>query len=181
MSLKGGGLGFASVSNLELDDTLGIQFSGRTSNPSDALLAAGRVYYNSTSKALVLYNGTKFSTIPSSYSHLTSKQTTKPNIAVTQQNGITAAAISAGSTDTAGVITTTGTNNNAGTTILTVTFNVAYAVAPVVVLTAANASGAGPNPPYVTSSTTGFVVTIPASATAGATPSWGYHAIEVGT
>ncbi len=111
--------------------------------------------------------------------HITSNQTTAPTIAVTQQNGITAAAITAGSSDVAGNFTTTGTNNNAGTTILTITFNATYTAAPKsVMLTAANASAAGPNPAYISSITaTTFVVTIPASASAGATPSWYYQVI----
>ena len=61
-----------------------------------------------------------------------------PTIAVTTQAGITAAAITAGSTDTCGTITTTGTSS--GATILDVTFGYAYAAAPkMVVLTPANA------------------------------------------
>lgn len=46
-----------------LDDTLGIQFSGRTSDPSDSDLAQGRLYYNSTSGALKWYNGTSWQTV----------------------------------------------------------------------------------------------------------------------
>lgn len=108
--------------------------------------------------------------------HLHTTQTTAPTIAVSQQNGITAAAITAGGSDVNGVITTTGTNNNGGASILQVTFNKTYTTAPkAVILTARNASGAGPNPPYVSAITaTTFDITIPASASAGATPSWNY-------
>ena len=107
--------------------------------------------------------------------HMTFNQTTAPTIAVTQQNGITAAAITAGASDVCGQITTTGTNNNGGTTILTVTFNKTYTVAPKdIQLQPLNASGALITP-YISSITaTTFVITIPASASSGATPSWSY-------
>lgn len=109
--------------------------------------------------------------------HIISGQTTAPTIAVTQQNGITAAAITAGSTDTAGTITTTGTNNNGGTTILTVTFNKTYTTAPkVVIVNEANNSAALAST-FITSTATTFVLTILASATSGATPSWTYFVI----
>jgi hypothetical protein len=110
--------------------------------------------------------------------HLTSNQTTAPTVAVGTQNGITAAAITAGSTDTNGNITTTGTST--GGTIFTVTFNQTYTVAPkIVILTPANAAGAAPNTqPYVSSITaTTFVVTIPGSGTYAATPSYNYLVI----
>lgn len=111
--------------------------------------------------------------------HLHTSQTTAPTIAVSQQNGITAAAITAGASDVNGIITTTGTNNNGGTSILQVTFHKTYTTAPkAVMLTARNASGAGPNPPYISDITaTTFDITIPASASAGATPSWNYLVI----
>jgi hypothetical protein len=110
--------------------------------------------------------------------HLTSNQTTAPTVAVGTQDGITAAAITAGSTDTNGNITTTGTST--GGTIFTVTFNQTYTVAPkIVILTPANAAGAAPNTqPYVSSITaTTFVVTIPGSGTYAATPSYNYLVI----
>lgn len=108
--------------------------------------------------------------------HIHTSQTTAPTIAVSTQNGITAAAITAGGTDVTGVITTTGTNDNGGATVLQVTFNKTYTSAPKsVTLTPRNASGAGPNPPYISAITaTTFDITIPASASAGATPSWSY-------
>lgn len=107
--------------------------------------------------------------------HLTSNQTTAPTIAVTTQNGITAAAITAGSTDVCGAITTTGTST--GSTVITVTFNKTYTTAPKVVqLTAANAAGGGVNSdPYISSITaTTFVITVPPSGVYAATPSWYY-------
>lgn len=107
--------------------------------------------------------------------HITSNQTTAPTIAVGTQDGITAAAITAGSTDTAGTITTTGTST--GGTVMTVTFNKTYTVAPKFVsLQPVNTSAAAPNTqPFVSSITaTTFVITIPASGTYAATPSYRY-------
>lgn len=106
--------------------------------------------------------------------HLTSNQTTAPTIVVTTQNGITAAAITAGSTDTCGTITTTGTST--GSTVITVSFNKTYTVAPkAVVITAANAAGGGVNTdPIVTQTATTFVLTIPSGGVYAATPSWTY-------
>lgn len=107
-----------------------------------------------------------------------------PTIVVTQQNGITAAALSATAGDAAGQITTTGTNNNGGTTILTVTFNKTYTTAPKAVIlqplnaSAALAVAANGNGTFVSSiSATAFAITIPANAAAGATPSWAYLVI----
>lgn len=109
--------------------------------------------------------------------HITSNQTTAPTIAVGTQNGITAAAITAGSTDTCGTITTTGTST--GGTVITVTFNKTYTVAPkVVCITAANAAGGGVNTdPIVTQTATTFVLTIPTGGTYAATPSWTYFVV----
>lgn len=107
-----------------------------------------------------------------------------PTISVTQQNGITNAAITAGGSDTAGIITTTGTNNNGGTTVLEVTFGKTYTTAPkAVILTPKNASAAKIATTsllgvYVSAtSATTFDITIPADAAAGATPSWSYLVI----
>ena len=105
--------------------------------------------------------------------HLRSEQTTAPTVAVTTQNGITAAAIAAGSGDTKGNITTTGTNNGTNT-VLTITFNMTYSVAPIVVITAANANAQACTY-YVTSTTTTFVLNFKGG---GATPSFNYTVIE---
>ena len=116
--------------------------------------------------------------------HLATRQTTKPTVAVGTQNGVTNAAISNGSTDTAGTITTTGTSA-AGDTIFTVTFEEAYAVAPVVFIQPANEAAAqnaddATSGAYVSSTTTGtFVVTIPGAS--GATPSFDYFVFEIGS
>lgn len=109
--------------------------------------------------------------------HLTSNQTTAPTIAVTTQNGITAAAITAGSTDTCGTITTTGTNNNGGNTVLTITFNKTYTVAPKAVIVTEVNNSAGIASIFVTTTATTFVLNIVASASSGATPSWTYTVI----
>lgn len=110
--------------------------------------------------------------------HITSNQTTAPTIAVGTQDGITAAAITAGSSDIVGTITTIGTST--GGTVMTVTFNKTYTVAPkFVALQPVNATAAAPNTqPYVSSITaTTFVITIPGSGTYGATPSYRYLVI----
>lgn len=116
--------------------------------------------------------------------HIHTAQTTAPTIAVTAQNGITAAAITAGATDVAGIVTTTGTNNGGGDTVLDVTFNKTYTTAPKTVgLSARNASAAKAAAtslavPFVSAiSATGFTITIPSDASAGATPSFEYQVI----
>jgi len=107
-----------------------------------------------------------------------------PTIAVTQQNGITAAAITAGGTDTCGIITTTGTNNNGGTSILQITFGKTYTVAPKgVVIYPVNAAGSKATTTvgtgtFVSATTaTTFDLTIPADPAAMATPSYAYIVI----
>ncbi len=105
--------------------------------------------------------------------HIKSEQTTAPTIAVTTQNGITAASVTAGSTDTKGNITTTGTNNGTNTG-LTITFNAAYTVAPTVVINSANANAQACTH-FITSTTTTFVLNF---AGGGATPSFNYIIIE---
>lgn len=102
-----------------------------------------------------------------------------PTIVVTSQAGITAAAITAGGTDTCGVITTTGTST--GATILDVTFGKTYTTAPKGVMIApANAAASMPNTSYFVSATsaTGFTITVAAGGTYAATPSWRYIVIQ---
>lgn len=107
-----------------------------------------------------------------------------PTIAVSQQNGITAAAITAGGTDTCGVITTTGTNNNGGTTILQVTFGKTYTTAPKAVLlfpansAASKIAATSLLGAFISAKTaTTFDITLPQDAGAVATPSWTYVVI----
>ena len=101
-----------------------------------------------------------------------------PTIAVSTQAGITAAAITAGGSDTCGVITTTGTST--GSTILTISFGKTYTTAPkAVLLSPANASASMPNTGYYVSSVsaTAFTITVAAGGTYAATPSWMYTVI----
>lgn len=160
----------ATTGSLSVINCLGITSGkGIVINATAATLTTG-FYFAANDAALNVFT-------VGANGHLTSNQTTAPTIAVTTQNGITAAAITAGSTDTCGTITTTGTST--GSTVLTVTFNKTYTVAPkAVVITAANAAGGGVNTdPIVTQTATTFVLTIPAGGTYAATPSWTYFVI----
>ncbi len=105
--------------------------------------------------------------------HLRSQQTTAPAIAVTMANGITAAAVATGSTDMKGIVTTTGTNNGTNT-VLTITFNGSFTVAPVVIISPANASAQSWTY-FVNSGTTTFTINFSGG---GATPSFNYMVIE---
>jgi hypothetical protein len=96
-----------------------------------------------------------------------------PSINVFALNGISAAAITVGSTDSKGSITTTGTNNSTNTQ-LNITFNSAYTVAPVVVITPNN-NAARTATYYVTSTTTSFSLFINGG---GVNPSFNYMVIE---
>ncbi len=107
--------------------------------------------------------------------HIRSEQTTKPTIAVTTANGITAAAVTTGSSDTKGNITTTGDNTGTNT-VLTITFNKAYAVAPIVVISAANATGQICTY-FVAATTTTFTLNFK-DGVVNATPSFNYMVIE---
>jgi collagen type VII alpha len=106
--------------------------------------------------------------------HLRSEQTTAPTIVVTIQDEITAAAITSGSTDTKGNITTTGINDALANTQLTITFNSTYSVAPIVVITPNNEAGRTTTY-YVTSTTTSFSIFF---QNGGATPSFNYFIME---
>lgn len=110
--------------------------------------------------------------------HIHTSQTTAPTIVVTSQVGITAAAITAGASDTCGTITTTGTST--GATILDITFNKTYTTAPKFVnISPANAAASMPNTAYFVSaiSATGFTITVAAGGTYAATPSWRFVVI----
>lgn len=120
--------------------------------------------------------------------HIKSAQITVPGIAVTTANGITGAsiAVTSHSTDTKGIITTTGTQNGTANTVLTITFQNAYNIPPVVLITPANggtvSSGAPTNAEacsyYVTSTTTTFSLYFVAPNGNGSTPSFNYFVIE---
>lgn len=113
--------------------------------------------------------------------HIHSKVSAVPPTAgITAAHGITAVALTAGATDTCGVITTTGTQDNTTDSTFTITFGKTYTVAPKsIVLFAANAAGAvGSSLPYLVSiSATAAVIGITKSAAAAATPSWCYQII----
>lgn len=141
-----------------------------------AVMTTGR-YYSANDGALDVWgigaNG---------HTHYT--QTTAPTIAVSTANGISAAAITAGGTDVNGIITTTGTNNAGGNTVLQVTFNKTYTVAPKAVLlfprnaAAAKIAATSLAGVFISAITaTTFDITIPSDAGAGATPSWDYLVI----
>lgn len=107
-----------------------------------------------------------------------------PAIAVSTPNGISAAALTAGATDTCGVITTTGTQDGSGDTVLQVTFGKTYTTAPkAVLLFPLNSSGSKVSTttlvrPYISArSATTFDITIPEDSAAGATPSFCYVVI----
>lgn len=118
-------------------------------------------------------------------SHIISNQAAAPTISVTTANGISAAAISTHSSDIAGVITTTGTNNAGGNSVLHITFSKVFPTGwiPRVVITplnsaAAKASDASLITPVVNNVTeAGFDVVMTSDASALPTPSWSYHVI----
>lgn len=103
--------------------------------------------------------------------HLHSLQTTAPTIAVTTQAGITAAAVTAGSTDTCGIVTTTGTST--GGTVITLTFNKTYTTAPkFAIINEANTAAITGQVSATSTTATTVVFSIPVAS--GATPSWTY-------
>ncbi|MGE3801101.1 MAG: beta strand repeat-containing protein [Candidatus Kapaibacterium sp.] len=97
--------------------------------------------------------------------HWTSQQTTAPTALPAGAN--VATTVLANETDVAGFINITTSGTPAAGAQGTVTFNAAYATAPIVVLTAANGAGAGVGA-YVTRTTTTFTVNfigVPAAST----------------
>ena len=135
-----------------------------------ATLTTGR-YYSANDGALEVFG-------VGANGHIHTAQTTAPTIVVTNQAGITAAAITAGASDTCGIITTTGTST--GATVLDITFHKTYTTAPkFVILSPANAAACMPNTAYFVSavSATTFTITVAAGGTYAATPSWRYFVI----
>lgn len=138
-----------------------------------AVLTTGR-YYSANDGATEVWgigaNGHIHSTVSAA----------PPSCAITAAHGITAATITAGATDTCGIITTTGTQDNTTDSTFTLTFGKTYTTAPKSVhLFAANAAGAvGSSLPYLVSiSATAAVFGVSKSASAAATPSWMYQVI----
>ena len=106
--------------------------------------------------------------------HFRSEQTTIPAVSPTTTNGIGVTPVTAaGSSDSKGTIVTTGTNNGTNT-VLTLVFNMAYAVAPTVVITPANAAAQACTF-FVTSTTTTFLLNFKGG---GASPLFNYMVIE---
>ena len=138
-----------------------------------AVLTSGR-YYSANNGATEVFgigaNGHIHSTV----------STSAPSCTITAAHGLSAATITAGSTDTCGVITTTGTQDNSTDSTFTLTFGKTYTTAPKsITLTAANGAGAvGSSLPYIVSiSATAIVIGVTKSAAAAATPSWYYQVI----
>lgn len=112
--------------------------------------------------------------------HYGSSQATAPTVAAQTGAGTGASAALTRATDTAGVVTiTAGTLGlNTGPQAI-VTFNKAYSVAPLVVLTAVNAAtGLAAVGVYVTSSTTTMTINFAAAGVASTVYSYNYHIIE---
>ncbi len=155
--------GLLRVNGLGLTTGLGLQL-----NATAATLTTGR-YLSCNDAALEVFgigaNG-----------HIHTTQTTAPTIG-TNATGISACAVTAGSTDVCGTITTTGTP--ASGTVLTITFNKTYTTAPkFVTVEAANAAAGGVNtPPIVTQTATTIVLTWPAGGVYAATPSFTYFVV----
>lgn len=105
--------------------------------------------------------------------HLISAQTTAP-VMTTNSTGISATVIVAGSSDTCGSFTTTGTPSSG--TVLTCTFNKTYTTAPkAVMISPINAAAGGVNTmPIIATTATTFTLTWPAGGVYAATPSYSY-------
>lgn len=144
--------GLTSGKTLVLNNTAGTLTTGRYLSANDASLEVFGIGANG---------------------HIHTTQTTAPTIA-TNSTGLSAVAVTAGSTDVCGTITSTGTP--ASGTVITLTFNKTYTTAPKVVLyTPANAAAGGVNTmPIITQTATTAVFTWPAGGVYAATPSWTY-------
>ncbi|MCE7935460.1 MAG: hypothetical protein DYG96_12855 [Chlorobi bacterium CHB2] len=107
--------------------------------------------------------------------HVTSQQTTAPTTG-TLGTGVTSAVLTR-ATDVAGLlnITTNGTPATGAQT--TVTFNLPYGTAPIVVVTPANGAGVGVGV-HVSATTTGFTVNFNGLPAASTSHQFSYHVIE---
>jgi hypothetical protein len=139
--------------------------------PQGALMLGATATQN-TNTLLTLKNG-----------HLTSQQTTAPTSALQAGAGTTGARTLTRCTDIAGNISITpgGTGIAAGAQLI-VTFNKAYATAPVITLTPSNANAGAAGVTgigaYATSSTTTFTINFSAAGTTGTAYTFYYHVIE---
>lgn len=115
--------------------------------------------------------------------HLKIAQTTAPTVAVNSNAGTGASCSVSNATDSAGRLSlTTGTLATSSGTQCTVTFNKAYGVAPVCVLSPTNANAAANSVTrqidFPTPSTTVFTINFGIAETAGTAYTWAYHCIE---
>jgi hypothetical protein len=112
--------------------------------------------------------------------HLKSTQTTAPTATPNANAGTGATASVSHATDSAGSVSlTSGSAAVASGTQLTVSFNVAYNVVPIVNLTPTNANAAGNTiGVFVTSLVSGFSVNFTAAPITGTTYTWNYQIIE---
>jgi hypothetical protein len=134
-----------------------------TTNGTGNVAFIESTHATSTSAALVVKGG-----------HIQSQGSAPASIVLTTASGLASAGFGASSTDVKGTINTTGTNNNLGNSIITVTFLKAYSVPPKVIITPASASSQT-STYYVTSTSTNFVLNL---RVGGASPSFNYIVIE---
>lgn len=115
--------------------------------------------------------------------HIRNRQDAVPTIGTVGPagNGVTAAAVTTGSSDVRGVITTTGYNNSNGLTQVRINFQYSCTNPPVVTITPANQSAATATY-YVTSDTQGFDLWFRNIYTGGnsngPTATFNYHVLE---
>lgn len=158
--------------------------SGLTTGIADSIVVAALtsgIGHKVTATAAALTTGRYYSANDGSLEvfgigangHIHTTQTTAPTIG-TNATGISAVAVTAGSTDVCGTVTTTGTPQSG--TVLTLTFNKTYTVAPkFVAYSPANAAAGGINTmPIITTTATTIVFTWPGSGVYAATPSFTY-------
>lgn len=165
-----------TVNSLTVTSDYHLQLTNLSGTLADALYLTSEGHLllgtstDATNSRLVLKNG-----------HLVSQQTTAPTVTISSNAGTGATGSVSNATDLAGkveLITGTIATLSAGDQI-TVNFNTAYNVAPIVVLTpnnttaALNAAGA-----YVTSTTAGFTINFVSASIATLTYDWFYQVIE---
>lgn len=136
---------------------------------AQTLLGAGATAV--TNSLLVIKNG-----------HITTQRTTAPTVAANANAGTSASASLSNATDVAGKLSlTTGSAAFASGIQCTVTFNKAYAVAPIVVITPTNANAASTaviQQIFITTTTTTFSINFGVADLASVARTWMYHVIE---
>jgi hypothetical protein len=145
-------------------------YANGASYVSGALTVDGRLRVNTTAA-----NTNTFLTIKDG--HIGSTQTTDMTTSINANAGTGASVNINNATDVAGSITlVSGTLSLSAGVQFTITFNKAYAVAPIVVISPANANAESKG--YVTSTTSGFSVSLGAAPVLSTTYIWTYHIIE---